>query len=174
MSVVVLIGFMGTGKSSVGRRLAYRLGTPFVDTGERIAASTGMSVPTILETRGESFFQQLESRVLVDALRDGAVVATSASAVMNPTNEARMHAAGSVVCLTADVEIILVRTGDAIVRPALDPEMRRARITRLLAERADAYGRADLCIDTSHRSVDAVVDEIVAYLRRHAEDGNAA
>jgi len=174
MSVVVLTGFMGTGKSSVGRRLADRLGAAFVDTDERIEASAGMSVPAILATLGESYFQQIERRVLADALGDGSVVATGDSAIMDPANEARMHEAGPVICLTADVDVILGRGGAGIVRPALDPEARRARITRLLAERADAYGRADLCIDTSHRSIDAVVDEIVAYLRRHAGDENDA
>ena len=172
MSVVILTGFMGTGKSSVGRRLADRLGTVFIDTDEQIEASVGMSVSAILATRGESVFQQLECRVLAESLRDGSVVATGDSAIMDPANEARMHAAGPVICLTADVDVIVVRTGGAIVRPALDSDARRARISRLLAERADAYGRADLCIDTSHRSVDGVVDEIVAYLRRHARDEN--
>jgi len=174
MSVVVLTGFMGTGKSSVGRRLADRLGMVCVDTDERIEASAGMSVAAILATRGESFFQELEARVLADALRDGAVIVTGDNTIMDPANEARMHAAGPVVCLTADVEVILARTGVPALVPAPDADERRARISRLLAERADVYGRADVCIDTSHRSVDGVVDEIVAYLRRHAGDGDHA
>lgn len=174
MSVVVLTGIMGTGKTSVGRRLAERMGTPFVDTDERIEASAGMSISKILATRGEFFFQELESRVLAAVLNDGTVVATGDSAIMDPANEALMHEAGPVICLTADVDTILGRSVNHGVPRDLGPEARRVRIARLLAERADAYGRADLCIDTSHRSVDAVVDEIVAYLRRHAVNGNAA
>lgn len=169
MRTVVLTGFTGTGKSCVGRRLADRLGLPFIDTDERVAAAAGMPVGRILATQGEAYFQQLERRVLAEALQNGgAVVATGDGAILDPANEASMHRAGPVICLVADVEVILRRAREPALRPPFDPEAQRAAVARQLAERADAYGRADLCIDTSHRSVDATVEEILAYLRRHA------
>lgn len=171
MRTVVLTGFTGTGKSCVGRRLADRLGVPFVDTDERVAAEAGMPVAAILATHGEAYFQQLERRVLAQALRNGgAVVATGDAAILDPANEASMHEAGPVICLVADVDVILRRSREPALRPPFDPEAQRATVARLLAERAEAYGRADLCIDTSHRSVEAIVDEILAYLRRHAPE----
>ena len=106
MSVVTLTGFMGTGKTTVGRLLADRLHKPFVDTDARIEQVEGCSVAAIFATKGEPYFRTLERRVVAAAVAEDAVVATGGGAIVDAENYRRMHAAGPIVCLTADTEVI--------------------------------------------------------------------
>ena len=162
MRVVVLTGFMGTGKSEVGKRLAKRLGRAFVDTDELVETRAGKSVAAIFRDDGESRFRTLEREAVADATaRAGAVIALGGGAILDAENVARVRASGVLVCLTASADTILKRIGDVRRRPLLakggDP---RANVERLLAERGDAYGAADLTVDTSTRTADEVVEEI--------------
>ncbi|MCX8073064.1 MAG: shikimate kinase [Candidatus Binatia bacterium] len=164
MTTIALTGFMATGKSTVGRILAERLGKTFIDLDERIEQRMNMSVAEIFARYGERAFRQLEREELVTALAEDAIVATGGGAIVDPENLARMRAAGPVVCLTASVEAILSRTAADTSRPLLQRADKREQIEALLAARAAAYAQADICIDTTSRSPEEVAEAILAYL----------
>jgi shikimate kinase len=165
---IILTGFMGTGKSSVGLRLAARLGYDFADLDTLIEAEEGMPVPQIFATRGESAFRELEARMVEQAAgRTGCVVATGGGTIVNPRNLLALKRSGVVIALTADPEIVLSRIGGGEDRPMLRGGEKRERVRLLMEERAPAYARADLTVDTSDRTVDQVVDHLVELLARH-------
>ena len=163
---VILTGFMGTGKTTVGRRLAQRLDKQFVDTDQQIEELEGRSIALIFTTEGEAYFRAVERGAVARAVQMDAVVATGGGAIVDPTNLERMRTAGPIICLTADVDVIMQRTAADTSRPLLDDRERRARVTDLLSQRAAAYAQADVTIDTSNRSVEAVLDDILAFLQR--------
>lgn len=164
---IVLMGFMGTGKSEVGRRLAQRLGRAFVDTDQLVEDRTGKRVAAIFAEDGEATFRALERDAVADAVgRKRVVIAVGGGAVLDPANVALLRAGGILVHLTARPEVILDRVGDAASRPLLrdDP---RGTVARLLAERSPAYAAAaDVTVDTSERTADEVVGEIQSALAR--------
>jgi shikimate kinase len=166
MNNVFLTGFMATGKSVVGRALARRLGRPFADADAEIEREAGMTIAEVFERFGEAEFRARERRWIERASRlDDAVIATGGGAVVDPQSRRAMHACGTLVCLSADVDTILRRLGSAANRPLVaDPARREARIRELLRDRAGAYADADLVVDTSSRSPDEVVETIVAWL----------
>lgn len=162
MRTIVLMGFMGTGKSEVGRRLARRLGCAFVDTDRVIEQRAGKSVSAIFADDGEPRFRSLEADVVAEvATRAGSVIAVGGGAVLAAENARRLREAGVMIHLSARPEIILERVGDVASRPMLAGVDPRTAIDRLLAERRAAYEAvADVTVDTSDRSVDEVVEEI--------------
>ena len=162
---IILTGFMATGKSSVGRHLAIVLGYDFLDLDALIEAEAGMPIAQIFATQGEAAFRALESRMAERvAGRPGCVVATGGGTVANPRNLAALQQSGVVVSLTADPEIILSRIGPEDDRPMLQGEDRRRRIRELMEQRASAYAKADLIVDTSSRTVEQVVEYIAEVL----------
>jgi shikimate kinase len=163
---VFLTGFMGTGKTVVGRELARRLGRRFIDLDEEIERAAGCSVREIFERSGEADFRAREREALGRVCRlDAAVVATGGGTPVDPANRRVLRAAGKVICLGADVPTILARVGDGEDRPLLaGTSDRSARIRWLLDARADAYADADRGVDTSGREVSDVVREIMAWL----------
>jgi len=173
MRTIVLTGFMGTGKTEVGSRLAIRLGRAFIDTDELVERRAGKTIARIFADSGEAAFRAFEREAIAEAAeRTGAVIAVGGGAVLDPTNVERLRAAGVLVCLTARPETILQRVGDVARRPLLAGEDPRASIDRLLAERRAAYeAAADLTVDTSDRSVDEVVVEIQQSVARIERGG---
>lgn len=167
MGAIVLTGFMCTGKSEVGRRLARRLGRPFVDIDQLVEARAGKTVAAIFADAGEATFRALEREAVADAIaRRDPVIAVGGGAVLDAANLERLRAAGPVVCLTANADTILRRVGDVSRRPLLAGDDPRAAVERLLAERRPAYERAaDVTVDTSDRTV----DEVVADVRENVE-----
>ncbi|PDO11763.1 MAG: shikimate kinase [Candidatus Reconcilbacillus cellulovorans] len=158
---IVLVGFMGTGKSTVGALLASRLGRPFVDTDRLVEETAGMSVSDIFERYGEAEFRRRESEALVRALAgEPAVVATGGGAVLSEANRRAMTGAGFVVALVADPEVLTARLGRGAGRPLLSGDVRE-RVFRLLEERRHAYDFADLRVDTSHLSPEQVARKIL-------------
>jgi shikimate kinase len=159
---IVLIGFMGTGKSVVGQRLAERLEREFVDTDERIAAAAGLAIPEIFAREGEPGFRERETAVVRSlAGRQSAVIGTGGGIVGREENTRLLRELGPLVCLTARPEVILERTRPWEDRPLLAGSKCPAEIVdRLLRQRAPLYAQADLVIDTSDLTVDQVVDEI--------------
>ena len=164
---IILTGFMGSGKTAVGKRLAKRLEWRFVDVDQLIEAHAKMPVVRIFAERGEAVFRRLERRCISRVVHgDQQVIATGGGAFVDPQNRARLRASGVVVCLTARPRVILERVGK---RLAARPLLRNggsplSRIQRLLAQRSRAYAKADLTIDTSLRSTDEVVEQLWAQL----------
>jgi len=167
---IVLIGFMGTGKSAVGRRLAERLERPFIELDRIIEEREGCSIAEIFERRGEAHFRRIErAAVHVAAQLPDVVIATGGGAVLDDENVKALKATGILVCLTAAPEVIRERLGDVRTRPLLsgaaDP---LAEIKRLLAARAPRYALADHIVDVSHLLVDDVVESVVHLVTRGA------
>ena len=167
MPQVILTGFMATGKTEVGRRLARRLGRPFVDVDGLVEASTGKTVADVFADEGEARFRELERAAVVEACRvPDAVIATGGGTLLDPDNRRRLAAAGPIVCLSAPAEEILRRVGDPSSRPLLKNGNgdRLARIRALLVERAPVYALATHAVDTAGLEVDQVVERVRALL----------
>lgn len=164
---IVLIGFMGTGKSSCGKSLANRLGCAFIDLDKYIENKEQMSIPEIFAAKGEPYFRAKEREAVREvAQRKGAVIATGGGAVKDEENFAALQERGVIVCLSADIETILQRTARKGERPMLDgQEDRRKGIEELLASRQAMYARADFTVDTSQLSPMQVTEEIMDFLR---------
>jgi shikimate kinase len=162
---VILVGFMGAGKSTVGRLLARRLGRCFVETDAMITAREGRSIPEIFETRGEPYFRQLEAEVL-EALADKRdhVVATGGGFPCEPGVMDRLLQLGTVVWLAADFEAVYARANRLGGRPMLAGRSVEDAAA-LYRVRQDVYRRAHLGLDTTRMTVDAVVARIVRHLR---------
>jgi shikimate kinase len=164
---IILTGFMATGKSCVGKELAARLGCEFLDVDTLIEAEAGMGIARIFATQGEERFRALESRMVEEASRrDGCVIATGGGAIVTPRNLEALKRSGVLIALTARPETILARAGAGEDRPMLRGGEKLERIRRLLAERAPAYAKADLTVDTTEKSVEQVVDQILAAVGR--------
>ncbi len=163
---IILTGFMGVGKTSIGTQLAKDLGYTFVDTDTLIEADQKMTITSIFATFGEPYFRDVESRIIREVMqRDSQVVSTGGGAVIREENRHAFREAGFVVCLTARPEIIFERIKHETHRPLLrtpDPE---AKIRDLLKSRATFYAQADATIDTSEKSVDSVIGEIKERIR---------
>ena len=160
---IILIGFMGTGKTSVGRRLAKRLGWPFVDVDRMIEESAGMSIARIFAERGEAVFRRLERRCIRRVVHcRHHVIATGGGAFADSQSRARLRVSGPVICLTAKPHVILARIEKGrTLRPLLAGSPNPlARIKTLLAARAGAYAQADMTVETSDRSVEEVVEHV--------------
>ncbi|MCB0219352.1 MAG: shikimate kinase [Chrysiogenetes bacterium] len=163
---IVLVGFMGSGKSVVGRALASRLGWEFLDTDTRIEEMAGCSVGEIFDTEGEAGFRRCEREVLASLAKSAcAVISTGGGIVLAEENWPLLRALGPVVCLEAGTHTTLDRVrGGRARRPLLEVEDPAAEIERLKTERAPHYARADQKIDTDGKSPAEVVDEILATL----------
>ena len=160
---ITLTGFMGTGKTSVGKRLAKALGWELVDVDRLIESSAKMSVPEIFAKRGEPVFRRLERRVISRIVHSRhQVIATGGGAFIDPGSRARLRLSGPVICLTATPQAILERVGKKLSqRPMLAKASNPLeRIRVLLAQRASTYAKADVTIDTSDLSTDEVVERI--------------
>lgn len=154
---------MGTGKSAVGRLLARKLKRPFVDLDARISKEAKRSVPQLFAVEGEPGFRKRESEA-VECVSDlkGHVIATGGGVMLNESNVRALKRNGTLICLTASVEVILQRTFTSLPsRPLLNGPDPRGRIEELLRLRAPYYARADWTIDTSGRSIQEVADEIL-------------
>ena len=162
---LVLTGFMGTGKTTVGRILAERLGLEFVDTDEVIESRAG-PIPEIFERDGEDAFRDLERSVAQElAGRTGLVIATGGRMMLDSECAAGLEPDVDVVCLTAAPDTIVERaTGPgAVPRPLLDVGDAAARVKQLLSERAEGYGRF-IAVDTEARSPEEVAEAVMEAL----------
>jgi shikimate kinase len=171
---VILVGFMGAGKSTVGRLLARRLGRCFVETDAMITAREGRSIPEIFAERGEPHFRQLEAEAL-DALADKRdhVIATGGGFPCGPGAMERLLGLGTVVWLAADFNAAYARANRAGGRPMLAGRSTEAA-AGLYRTRQEAYRQAHLSIDTTHLTVDEVVGRIVRHLRERERTTGSA
>jgi shikimate kinase len=162
---IVLVGMMGAGKSSVGRRLATRLGIPFVDADSEIEKAAGMSIPDIFATRGEPDFRAGEARVILRLLDGGPqVLATGGGAFMNPETRAAIKAKGISIWLNADFDVLMRRIKRRQDRPLLRTEDPAATLKQLIDARYPTYGLADFTVQSREVPHEKVVEEIVALL----------
>lgn len=159
---IVLIGLMGAGKSSVGRRLAKHLGLAFVDTDDEIVKAAGCSVSDIFEIYGENAFRDVERRVIARLLREGrCVIATGGGAFMDPESRRRIAAGGISVWLRAELDVLLERTSRRDTRPLLRHADPRAVLASLMQQRYPVYAEADLVVDSDATSIDATVRRVI-------------
>ncbi|MBB3809963.1 shikimate kinase [Pseudochelatococcus contaminans] len=162
---ISLIGMMGAGKSTIGRRLAQRLDLPFVDADNEIEAAAGMVIAEIFRTHGEDHFREGERRVIDRLLDNGPqVLATGGGAYMNADTRQRIGEAGVSVWLKADVETLLRRVRKRPTRPLLQTEDPEGTLRRLMDERYPVYAEADLTLISREGPHEAIVDELVALL----------
>ena len=167
---LVITGFMGTGKSVVGRMVAGRLGREFVDTDALIEARVGRTIPQIFEQEGEARFRALEAEVCRELSRGrGWVVATGGWTLGLPHNRAAVETGGLVVCLHADVPTLVERLGSAEGRPMLQEADWRSRLEGLLARRQPTYRSFPLGVDTSRLTAEQVADRVLALWRAFAQ-----
>lgn len=159
---IVLTGFMGTGKTSVGREVARRLGRPFVDMDVEIEARAGKSISALFAGEGEAAFRQMEDRLCRElSAQQGLVIATGGGALVKPDNRRRMIASGPAFCLTCDVDEILRRLAQVEDRPLLDVRDRRSEIEALLARRGEAYAAIPRQVDTTLLSPEEVAARVI-------------
>lgn len=161
---IILIGFMGTGKTTVGQALASDLEWTFVDTDQEIVRLAGKPIPQIFAEHGEAHFRDLESQVVQRIMADEQqVVSTGGGAVLRSENREAMLSGGLVVALTADAETIIARVSGDANRPLLAGDA-TSKVRKLMQEREGAYDFAHVSIDTSGKDV----EEILQIIRAHA------
>lgn len=167
---LILVGPMGAGKSTVGRRLAQALDLPFFDSDREIEVRTGANIPLIFELEGEAGFRTRERNMIEELTgKPRFVLATGGGAILDPDNRHRMAAQGQVIYLHATVNQQLSRTARDQNRPLLQTEDPRARLESLLADRDPLYREiAHLVVETDKRSVPSVVQEILRRLNLQA------
>jgi shikimate kinase len=163
---VVLVGMMGAGKSTIGRRLAARLRLPFLDADNEIEAAAGMSIPDIFETHGEPDFRDGEARVIARLLDNGpAVIATGGGAFMREETRNRIRDKAVSIWLKAEADTIMKRVKRRADRPLLQTEDPVATVSRLLEAREPVYQGADLTIASRDVPHDRIVEECIDALR---------
>ena len=156
---IVLVGMMGAGKSSIGRRLASRLGIPFIDADAEIESAAGMTIPEIFEKHGEPYFRAGEARVIARLLDNGPqVLATGGGSVMDPQTRALIGQKGISIWLKADIEVLLKRTKRRNDRPLVE------KIKDLLPVREPIYAQANIIIQSRDEPHDTIIDEIMGEL----------
>lgn len=168
---LVLIGFMGTGKSTAGKHCARLLDRPFIDTDALLVERAGKPIPQIFAEDGEPAFRAWERRIVAEvASRENQVISTGGGVMLNPENAALLRASSCVIMLTAKTFAIMRRVGDRRNRPMLatasDPY---AHVVELNAKRAPFYElAADALVDTTDRPVEEVVQDILTWYERVA------
>ncbi len=172
---LVLVGMMGAGKTTVGRRLAARLGRPFLDSDEEIEKAAQMSIPEIFEQRGEPEFRAGETRVIARLLKDGAVVlATGGGAFVNGETRALVKAEAISVWLKAEIDILFERVSRRNNRPLLRTANPRATLKKLIEERYPIYAEADVTVVSRDVPQDVVADDVIeavlVYLKSQDQD----
>jgi shikimate kinase len=163
---IVLIGIMGVGKSSIGRRLAARLGVPFVDADSEIETAAGMTIAEIFARHGEAYFRNGEARVIARLLENGPqVLATGGGAILNPDTRLAIKAKAVSIWLTADFDVLMRRISKRKhERPLLQTADPEATLRALLNAREPFYSQADLTVRSRDVPHEAIVTDIIAAL----------
>jgi shikimate kinase len=162
---IVLVGLMGAGKSTVGRRLASALRLPFHDADQEIEKAAGCSISDFFDQYGEAAFRDGERKVIARLL-DGPrhVLATGGGAFMDPTTRALIKERGLSVWLRANIELLMERVAKRPTRPLLKNGDPRGTMERLMAERYPVYAEADVTVDSNGGPHDAIVQQILSQL----------
>ncbi|CAN5286339.1 shikimate kinase [soil metagenome] len=167
---LVMVGMMGAGKSSVGRRLASRLGMPFIDADTEIELAANSTIPEIFEQHGEAYFRDGERRV-IQRLLDGKrkVLATGGGAFIQPETRAAIKASAISIWLKADRDLLLSRVRRRSNRPLLKNGDPAETIDRLIGERYPVYAEADIHVQSRDVAHDVVIDDILVSLAEYLE-----
>jgi shikimate kinase len=162
MKNIVLTGFMGTGKTEVGKILSQRLGYAIIDADSEIEKETGMTITEIFKRYGESRFREIEASVIkrLSGLKN-IIISTGGGAVLREENVINLRKNGLIICLTASPETILKRTSNNSSRPLLQVEDPLQKIKELLEYRRPYYEKADIMIDTENKNPLEVAEEII-------------
>jgi shikimate kinase len=172
---VVLVGLMGCGKSSVGRRLAARLELPFIDADDEIERAAGKSIPDIFAEHGEAYFRDGERRVIQRLLAGGSIVlATGGGAYMNAETREAIGAAAISIWLRAELPVLLRRVAKRNNRPLLQNKDPDAVMRQLIEARYPIYAQADITVDSRDVAHDVIVDEVIEALARSPALAKAA
>jgi shikimate kinase len=165
---IILVGMMGSGKSSIGRRVAVAMDLPFVDADAEIEAAAGMTIEEIFRDHGEPYFREGEERVIRRILQKGPqIVSTGGGAVISAQTRAAIAQSGVSIWLDAPVDLLLQRVSRRDNRPLLKTDDPRAVLERLLSERGMYYAEADLRYESRDAPHETVVEEILALLSSH-------
>jgi len=172
---VALVGLMGAGKSAIGRRLAQRLGLPFVDADDEIERAAGCTIAEIFTRHGETEFRAGERRVIARLLEGPPqVLSTGGGAYIDSETRALMRDKALTVWLRADLDVLYDRVRRRTNRPLLRNGDPREILGRLMAERYPVYAEADLVVDSTAQPADLTTEEVVEALRRHLAVGATA
>jgi shikimate kinase len=170
-SNIILIGFMGTGKTAVGKRLAAILGKTFYDTDQEVEAVTGMTVSQLFNKHGEVRFRSEENLAIQRLLqKENCIIATGGGIVLNRDNIDFLAEKGVIICLSARPEIIYERVKRRNNRPLLKRGNLYETIVKLMEERKELYKCADFFIDTSDLDFHQIIEKIVAFLEEHWQE----
>ena len=162
MRNIVLVGFMGSGKTTIATQLANKLRLRYVSTDSLIEAREKRTINEIFTKSGEDYFRDIESDVIREISgQEGLVIDTGGGVVIRDENLNNLKSTGIVICLTADEDTIMKRTKKYKHRPLLNVEDPKLKIRSLLAKRAPLYAKADHCIDTGKLTIRQVVEKIV-------------
>jgi shikimate kinase len=165
---IVLVGMMGAGKSSIGRKLAQTIGLPFVDADSEIELAAGMTIADIFAEKGEAYFRAGEARVIARLLEGGPqVLATGGGAFMHPQTRALIREKAISIWLKAEFDVLYRRIRRRNDRPLLKTDDPAATLQRLIAEREPVYAQADLVIASREVPHEVIVGEILAALTAH-------
>jgi shikimate kinase len=163
---IIFIGMMGTGKTTIGKALSQQIGWKWTDTDEEIVKRTGKNIPDLFLQNGEQAFRDLETSVLSDLLLSrNRIITTGGGIVLKQLNRQMMRQGGWVVGLKAPIEVLIERVKNDQNRPLLQGNLEE-RMNTLYNERAPLYDFADLMIDTSESSLEAIVHTITEFLKR--------
>lgn len=164
---IVLTGFMGTGKTTVGRFLAKKLGMSFVDVDELIEKTTGLKITEIFARFGEAYFRDIETEIIKAITKNSSqVIATGGGAVLRDENLNALKSKGVVFCLTASEDVIFDRVKDNNERPLLQGEDPKEKIRKLLVQRMPRYMMADFIINTDGLTQEEVTEKIIKEYER--------
>lgn len=165
---LVLVGLMGCGKSSIGKRLAIRLGLPFVDADEEIERVAQKSITEIFQDHGEAFFRDRECKVITRLLAAGPqVLATGGGAFMMAETRGRIRETGLSIWLRAELPVLLRRVSKRETRPLLKGGDAEAVMRNLMNARYPVYAEADITVESRDVPHEAIVGEIIAAVARH-------
>lgn len=161
---IVLTGFMGSGKTSVGRELVQRLGLRFYDTDDEISREEGMSIPRLFETRGEAYFRRREAQMVQKLAQEPpgtCVISTGGGVVMREENRTALRRSGILVFLDVPAEEVYRRLADKGDRPLLQVDDPLQTIEKLMEERRPFYLQADLHVDAGSKTPGQLAEEIM-------------
>jgi shikimate kinase len=168
---IVMVGLMGAGKTSIGKRLAQRLGLSFIDADHEIETAAGCTIEEIFERYGEAAFRDGERKIIQRLLeRPPHVLATGGGAFIDPDTRARIKEAGISVWLKADLDVLVRRVSRRNNRPLLKRGEPRDVLARLMEQRYPIYAEADICIDTLDAPAESTVDRVIEAIDRRQRE----